>query len=77
MNSAVVANVDSEVQLEHVSTHEKIRGWVPQKKLVNSLRIESKDKVVYNDWIGTVEDVSAAHMRVRQMRPIGLSGWFG
>ena len=74
MDSAVVADVETEVQLEHAITHERIRRWVPHKKLVNSLRLESQDRVIYNNWIGTIDAVSNAHMGLGSTRPIGLSG---
>ena len=57
VESAVVVHVKTEVQLEHIITKQRIKGWVPYSKLANSLKIEARDKVVYDEWIGTVEDV--------------------
>ena len=57
VESAVVVNVKTEVQLEHIITMQRIKGWVPYEKLANSLNIEARDRVVYDEWIGTVEEV--------------------
>ncbi len=59
VESAVVVDVKTEVQLEHVITKQRVKGWVPFEKLGNSLKIEARDKVVYDEWIGTVEEVGA------------------
>jgi ubiquitin-conjugating enzyme E2 O len=58
VESAVVVRVKTEVQLEHVASCTRPRGWVPYEKLRNALYIEARDKVVYDEWVGTVEEVS-------------------
>lgn len=57
VESAVVISVETECQLEHVISHERIPRWIPWKQLTNAVKIEAKDKVVYDEWIGTVEEV--------------------
>ena len=67
VESAIVVDVKTEVQLEHVITHERVRGWVPYEKLASSLQIEARDKVVYDEWIGTVEEVSGDETEWRKI----------
>ncbi|GMK56130.1 hypothetical protein CspeluHIS016_0211860 [Cutaneotrichosporon spelunceum] len=55
--SALVVDVETECLIEHVISGERLSQWVPWGKLRNAVRIEAKDKVVYNEWIGTVEEV--------------------
>lgn len=56
--SAVVVEVMTECLVEHVISGERLSEWVPWSKLRNAVKIEAKDKVVYDEWIGTVEEVS-------------------
>nr|XP_031861429.1 uncharacterized protein CI109_003033 [Kwoniella shandongensis]KAA5528501.1 hypothetical protein CI109_003033 [Kwoniella shandongensis] len=55
--SAVVIDIKSEVRLEHVLSKEKVEGWVEYRKMQNSLLFDARDRVVYDEWIGTVEEV--------------------
>ncbi|CAK9781769.1 hypothetical protein CC85DRAFT_267536 [Cutaneotrichosporon oleaginosum] len=55
--SALVIDVQTECMIEHVISGERISQWVPWDKLRNAVRIEAKDKVVYDEWLGTVEEV--------------------
>lgn len=55
--SAVVVDVKTECLVEHVISGERLAGWVPWEKLRNAVKIEAKDRVVYDEWIGTVEEV--------------------
>ncbi|BEJ15510.1 hypothetical protein CspHIS471_0501150 [Cutaneotrichosporon sp. HIS471] len=55
--SALVVDVQTECLIEHVISGERLSQWVSWEKLRNAVRIEAKDKVVYNEWIGTVEEV--------------------
>ena len=55
--SAVIVDVRTELQLENAVSHERVKGWVPFERLANSLQIEARDKVVFNEWIGTVIEV--------------------
>ncbi|WOO78553.1 putative ubiquitin-conjugating enzyme E2 23 [Vanrija pseudolonga] len=57
LESAVVVDVQTECVVEHVMSRERIVRPVPWTKLKNAVRIEAKDKVVYDEWIGTVEEV--------------------
>lgn len=60
IESGVVMKVSSFVQLEHCISGETVAGggWVPMNKLASSLCVEAGDKVVYNNWLGTIKDVS-------------------
>lgn len=55
--SALVVEVHTECLLEHVISGERLHQWVPWNKLRNAVKIEAKDKVVVDEWIGTVEEV--------------------
>jgi ubiquitin-conjugating enzyme E2 O len=55
--SALVIDVQTECLIEHVISAERLPQWVPWEKLRNAVHIEAKDKVVYDEWIGTVEEV--------------------
>lgn len=57
LESAVVVDVDTECTLEHVISKERLPSKVPWNHLKNAVKIEAKDKVVYDEWIGTVEEV--------------------
>ncbi|ORY33042.1 hypothetical protein BCR39DRAFT_463825 [Naematelia encephala] len=57
VESAVVTDVRSEVQLEHVINKRPVRAWVPSEKLDSALKIEARDRVVYDEWLGIVEEV--------------------
>lgn len=56
--SAVVIDISSECKLEHVISGQRLDGWIPWTALRNDVRVEAKDKVVYDEWIGTIEEVS-------------------
>lgn len=56
VESAVITKISSEVRLEHVTTGQKL-SWTPYDKVTNALMVEVRDHVVYNNWIGTVEEV--------------------
>lgn len=58
IESAMVIDVKTEVQLEHVISRERIKGWVPSEKLKSSSSLEVRDRVVFDEWIGTIEEVS-------------------
>ncbi|KAL7421053.1 hypothetical protein Q5752_003937 [Cryptotrichosporon argae] len=57
VESAVVLDVKVECQLVHVISGQSVAQWVPWEKLKNAFKIEARDKVVYDEWIGTVEEV--------------------
>ena len=67
VESGVVMQVTTEVQLENCITGQVVADgqWVPMKKLASSLAMEPGDKVVYNNWLGTIKDVRIAD-RVRE-----------
>lgn len=66
LESAVVVDVQTECVVEHVMSRERIARPVPWAKLKNAVRIEAKDKVVYDEWIGTVEEVGSARWATRR-----------
>lgn len=58
IESATIVDITAEVKLEHAITKESLDAWVPWNLLGNSMIIEARDKVVYDEWLGTVEEVS-------------------
>jgi hypothetical protein len=62
VESAVIVDIRTEVQLEHIMSRERLRNWVPFDKLRNGMAIEARDKVIYDEWIGTVEEVSSSNV---------------
>lgn len=62
VESAVIVDIKTEVQLEHIMSRERLRNWVPFDKLRNGMAIEARDKVIYDEWIGTVEEVSSSNV---------------
>ena len=56
--SGVITNLRVEAQVEHVLSRQRLDAWIPQEKLKSSLIVERKDKVFYDEWVGSVEDVS-------------------
>lgn len=59
IESAVVVDTDSEVILQDVVTKQRVKKWVPLKKVKNSLIVEARDRVVYDHWLGSVDEVSS------------------
>lgn len=57
VESALVVDSHSEVILQHVVTKQRIKKWVPYERLRNSLVVEARDRVVYDEWLGTIEEV--------------------
>ena len=58
LESAVVVETRTECLVEHVISRERLHKWIPWTELKNAVQIEAKDRVVYDEWIGTVEEVS-------------------
>lgn len=59
VESAVVSSVRSEVRLHHAIAKDREGGWIPFDQVQNALKIEARDKVFCDEWIGTVEEVSS------------------
>lgn len=57
--SALVVNVKTEIKLQHALTGEELDQWVKYEDVSNALEIDARDRVVYDNWIGTVEEVSS------------------
>jgi ubiquitin-conjugating enzyme E2 O len=57
IESAVVIDTKTECKLGHVISGERLPRWIPWNQLRNAVQIEAKDRVVYDEWIGTVEEV--------------------
>ncbi|KAK8844131.1 hypothetical protein IAR55_006925 [Kwoniella newhampshirensis] len=55
--SALVVDIRSAVRLQHCLSKEKVDGWVDFEKMGNALLFDARDRVVYDEWIGTVEEV--------------------
>ncbi|OXB36236.1 ubiquitin-conjugating enzyme E2 O [Cryptococcus neoformans] len=55
--SALVVNVKTEIKLQHALTGEELDQWVKYEDVSNALEIDARDRVVYDNWIGTVEEV--------------------
>lgn len=49
---------ETEVQLEHAIDRTKVKGWIPWSKLKSDMAIEARDRVMFGDWVGIVEEVS-------------------
>lgn len=60
VESAMVIGVETEVQLDHVLGIFKIDGWTPTEKVRNAMNIEARSRVVYDNWVGVVEEVRCA-----------------
>jgi len=58
IESATIVDITAEAKLEHAITKEPVDAWVPWNLLGNSMIIEARDKVVFDEWLGTVEEVS-------------------
>jgi hypothetical protein len=56
--AAVVTDTRTEVLLEHAISREEVKEWVPLEKLKSAVKFEGSDRVVYNQWIGTIMEVS-------------------
>lgn len=77
VESAVVLSISSQVKLQP-TLHGGITvdGWVPWDSLKRSLVVEARDRVVYDEWIGTVEEVSDVFIRRRDtLTGLGRRGW--
>lgn len=55
--SGIITRLRASVQVEHVFTKQRLDAWIPQEKLKSSLMVERKDKVFFDEWVGSVEDV--------------------
>ncbi|KIR72050.1 ubiquitin-conjugating enzyme E2 O [Cryptococcus deuterogattii CA1014] len=55
--SALVVNIKTEVKLQHALTGEELDQWVKYEDVSNALKIDARDRVVYGNWVGTVEEV--------------------
>ncbi len=58
VESGVVTGTSHDVRLTKLITGEILPNWVPFDKLKSSLILDLKDKVVYDEWLGSVDDVS-------------------
>lgn len=70
--SAVVLESKSEVQLQHCFSGQKVDEWISADLLVPSIVFERGDRVIYNNWVGTVEAVIEAGL---SLKPDGLQHW--
>lgn len=57
LEAATVIGVQHEYQVEHVMSGQKITEWIPEELLVPYVPFAQGDKVIYKNWIGTVETV--------------------
>jgi len=71
----VVVESTSEVRLEHVMSKQKIDEWVPYNLLKGAMVLEARDRVIYDEWIGTVEEVSRAESGYFVADTTGFRGW--
>ncbi|ORX39251.1 hypothetical protein BD324DRAFT_619003 [Kockovaella imperatae] len=56
-DSAVIIDQSSEVLLEHLGTKKRLNQWIQQDKLRSHFLVEVGDKVVSDNWLGSVESV--------------------
>ena len=75
VESAVVVEVSSEVRLEHVMSKIKVEDWVPYDLLKGAITLEARDKVIYDQWIGTVEEVGEFVHGPTKAYNVGIRGW--
>lgn len=54
-----MVNIKTEVKLQHALTGEELDQWVKYEDVSNALKIDARDRVVYGNWVGTVEEVSS------------------
>lgn len=54
-----MVNIKTEVKLQHALTGEELDQWVQYEDVSNALKIDARDRVVYGNWVGTVEEVSS------------------
>lgn len=73
IESAVVVDMRTELLLEHSVSKVQAKDWVPQEKTTNAMPFEARDRVVFDEWIGTVEEVSHTLGLVIQGR-LGYAG---
>lgn len=57
-----MVNVKTEIKLQHALTGEELDQWVKYEDVSNALEIDARDRVVYGNWVGTVEEVSLPTM---------------
>lgn len=57
VESAVVIDAKHQVRVTKLIGGEILKGWVPYDKLRSSLILDVRDRVVYDEWLGTVEEV--------------------
>lgn len=55
--SAVVLETKTEVKLKHCFTGQELDDWVPVDLLAPSIVFERGDRVIYKNWVGTVEAI--------------------
>ena len=60
LDSAVVIEVRTDCRLQHVVTGHQVGDWFPFEKLKSALLFEARDRVVIDNWIGTVDDVRSS-----------------
>lgn len=57
----MVLDMTMEVQLEKTTNvGRNVRGWVPLDDMKSARSIDTKDRVMYDDWVGTVDEVSVS-----------------
>jgi hypothetical protein len=55
--SAVVLEHKVEVKVKQVFTGQQVDEWIPGDLFVPSIAFERGDRVIYENWVGTVEAV--------------------
>jgi ubiquitin-conjugating enzyme E2 O len=58
VESAVVMDLESRVRLRHAVAKHRTGGWIPFAQVKNALSMEARDRVFYDQWVGTVEEAS-------------------
>ncbi len=57
VTSGVVTGASVEVQVEHAVGMDQYSGWIASEDLENAMDLYIGDFVIYDDWVGQVEEV--------------------
>ena len=68
VESGIVIDSEHEVRLTKLIVGDILPGWIPFDKLKSSLILEVKDKVIYDEWFGTIEEVSSSSSVVSRLQ---------
>ena len=53
-----MVDTKTDCRLSSVDTREPVKDWFPWEKLRYAVSLSPRECVIYNNWIGTIDDVS-------------------